>query len=190
MKAGFELFKTRRYDAGLDIAALEAQYNIELPSLYKLFVSTFHLEDYPPSTEKYFVPGEERHHYAGDIAYMPLYDDMENRLHLTLNTLAYSLSAHKSIINEVEWQEYGFFRIGEIGMGGGLYVGTRAENRDRIFRIRWDWPQDYDDICDNIFELVRGLILIYDPNDPPLHLNSYDQLYKNWGDDHWQARMT
>ncbi|MBV8252028.1 MAG: hypothetical protein JO154_05425 [Chitinophaga sp.] len=189
MKAGFELFKTRRHDDRIDIAALEAQYNIQLPPLYKLFASTFHLDDYPPFTDQYYVPHLDQYRYTGDIAYLPLYDDEENRLHLLLDNIEYALRTHKNCFaTEVEWQKFGFFRIGGIGMGGGLFVGTREENNDRIFRVRWDWPQEYDDICDNIFELVRGLTMIYDPNDPPAFISSYDQLYKNWGDEFWRIK--
>ena len=44
MKIGFELFKTRTLEEKIDIAALEEKYEIYLPDLYKLFISTFHPE--------------------------------------------------------------------------------------------------------------------------------------------------
>ncbi|MBO9728600.1 MAG: hypothetical protein J7623_08190 [Chitinophaga sp.] len=137
MKSGFELFKTRRQDERIDIAVMEAQYNIELPPLYKLFVFTFRHDNSPSNAEKYYIPQWYQYRYVADIDYKPLYDDVKNRLDFTLDDLDRALRSHKyNMTKEVEWVKYGVFRIGGIGMGGGLFVGTREENKDRIFRVR------------------------------------------------------
>lgn len=189
MRAGFQLFRTRKQHESIAIDALEEQYNIALPPLYKLFVSTFFPGTEAPIEEQYYWPAYQQHRSAATVIYSPLYDNQERALYLGgLEILEMALASWKNNQNEPEWAEYGFFRIGYIGMGGGLYVGTREENRDKIFRVVWDWDEPYDEICDNIFELVRGLEQVYDPNDPPVGVTTYDQLYKNWGDEYWQIK--
>ncbi|RBL89993.1 hypothetical protein [Chitinophaga flava] len=190
MRSGFELFKTRKQEESIDIATLEQQYGIQLPPLYKLFVSTFHLDRKVLAGERYFDTTIQNYREAAMVAYYPLLNDPEKVLDISLMyDLEFNLIMwQNNYQREPEWMDYGFFKITDIGMGGGLYVGTRDENKDKIFRIVWDWDEPYDEICDNIFELVRGLTLVYDPNDPPHGITSYDQLYKNWGDEYWQIR--
>lgn len=189
LKRGFELLKTRKQDERIDIDALESTYNFTLPPLYKLFVSTFHLGENCMDFERFYSPEYKDHYAAAEISYSPLADGDEPLDISSFTEIEEVLEKwDKSFKVEPEWEKWGFLFIASIGMGGGLYVGTREENRDKIFRVVWDWDDPYQEICDNIFELVRGLEGTYDPDEVLPGNVTHDRLYKNFGDEYWNVR--
>ena len=67
-----------------------------------------------------------------------------------------------------------------------MFLGTRGEHIDRIFRVIWDGPEDYEKISENIFELIRGLVEVEDP-EGLFDGEGYSSLSKEWGDDFWKV---
>lgn len=188
LKSGFELLKTRRQDDRIDVDALEAEYGFTLPPLYKLFVSTFHLGERCFHCEEFHNPTYNDTTGSVYIDYYPLSHDIRNKLDVSaLYSINMVLQDWQYVFKqEYEWQEYGLLKIGDIGRGGGLHVGTRGDMQDKIYRVVWDWDEPYDLICDNIFELVRGFRAI-EMEEPDKNV-TYDQLYKNWGDEYWRIK--
>ena len=189
LKRGFELLKTRKQDDRIDIDTLESTHKIVLPPLYKLFVSTFYLGERCMDFEKFYSPVYKDYLASAEISYYPLADGDRPLDIASFIEIDDVLDVwDKSLKLEPEWEKWGFLFITYIGMGGGLYVGTREENKDKIFRVVWDWEEPYEEICDNIFELVRGLVGIYSPEDVLPGNVTHDQLYKNFGDEYWNVR--
>ncbi len=189
MLHGFELLSTRKVDEIVNVEALEIAFGLELPPLYKLFVNTFNLgEGYPLKSEEYLDPESNEKYYCAGALYYPLKDN--EKWHLSVSyfyDIEQILNDWQTYIkNEKEWEEFGFLRIAGIGQGGGLFVGTRYENRDMIYEVVWDWEEPYFKVADNIFDLMKGFAYTDDEN---LQTGvSKNQLYKNWGDNFWQVR--
>jgi DNA helicase HerA-like ATPase len=188
MKNGFELLKTRTIEEKLNISEFEKKFNFSLPPLYKLFLATFHLGENSLKRETFLNPKYNEEYIISAPLYFPLKDDDLWFLSIshfdTLEEVYHNWESYMK--HEQQWEEYGFLKIAGIGRGGGLFIGTRPENSDKIFEVVWDFDEPYFEVCENIFSLVRGLVLTeVEETLPDGFLRS--DLYKNFGEKFWRV---
>jgi hypothetical protein len=183
MKKGFELLKKKT--TIFNISELEQQYDVNWPPLFKLFLNYFD------------IFGEC---YAGEVVYKKKINHMSSLVSVAFKPSIYSLDispmpyadnlpalfeSWRNDMSELEWTDYGFVRIFTVGLGA-IFVGTRDQNKDAIYRVLWHKTAP-EKLADNIFEFIDGLEAL--PIDE-YFFNNYgfkvNQLYKNWGEDFYR----
>jgi hypothetical protein len=184
MSSAFKFLKPRSLKEQIDISALETKYSIYLPPVYKLFASTFHLGSDNFRLDQFYHPEYKDYYACGYTEYTPLHDSRP-LLITHFESLEELFPIWEYSKEEKEWTDFKFLRIADIGVGGGLFLGTQGDMADCIYRVVWDWDEDYEKITNNIFEFVRGLELVEDES--YLYGFRYSQLFKNWGDEFWHV---
>lgn len=128
--------------------------NHHIPILYKLFITNFktgvEYEFWGGYVDKYFRVTPL---YTIDV----LIGENANISYTFLKTI-------EEIINDLDYenmiQDYQMIKIGDIAVGGGLYLGIGQINYDKIFKFEWD--RDKAPICifSNIFDLFKAMMFI------------------------------
>ena len=182
MKSGFQLLKTRPSGADLNTDNLP----FELPPLYNLFLETFETGPETFVLEKYIPKGDSVMWPCTGISFQPL-EGGEKWLGITnIYSLEKMISVHTGFAeNEVEWSKHKLLKIADIGMGGGLFVGTQGAIKDCICRVVWDWNEEYDIVAPNVFQFVQGLVEVKDP-EGLFDGGDYSDLIRFWGKTHWE----
>lgn len=178
MKKGFELFTTRNMNNVLDVAILEKLYRISLPPIYRLFVETFDIGEDQIKYDKLIV---ENSLYKKCITYF-IYELNNEIVFAGFNELSKVLYLQKEVD---EWVDKAYLPIGYCGFNGGILLGTKGIEIDKIILHNFDREPYFTIIANNIFEFVRGLVLV------PNSLDEFNpsSIYKNWGEDFWRVRV-
>lgn len=186
MIAGFCILRKNKKNKKVDLAALESMMGIELPVLYKTFCSCFELGDSNLDWQEYLNPKSGYLNPSGSIKYEPMENKRELFFHGLFNLEELKQDWRTYSKSSKEYQEFGLLRIGDIGVGGGLFLGVSSDKTDKIFRVVWDWNENFELLANNIFEFIRDLIFVEDGAN--MEAYKYSQLYKNWGEDFWRVR--
>lgn len=166
----------------IDTTPLEKKYGIELPPIYKSFISVF---DPCFAHIKVKKKGQENFQsfvypfYSSSVLKDYTYDDDELSFDY-FREVKEVLSSERS--NEGYLKDLLF--IAHHAYSGGLLVGIGEHNKDQIFHNTDSTIITY--MADNIFELLQKMQLVqYDAEEPPVKIS---KLYKNWGEDFWRYR--
>jgi hypothetical protein len=188
MKRGFELLKTKNQNEKINFSDYEDKFGFLLPPLFKLFMETFYTGDRSFNWEYFYNPKWNENYVLNAPLYEPLKDDEKLFLSISgVKDLDVIFDEWNSFLKyEKEWSDFNFLQIASIGQGGGLFVSTRNEDKDVIYQVIWDGDEPYYKVTDNIFELIRGLVL---PEITNLLPDGYsvNQLYKKYGDNFWSV---
>lgn len=180
MKRGFELLQTRQVKDNIDIGKIEADYSIKLPPLYRIFVETFVLGDDLIKSDKY-ITSDGSHFHASYF----VYEINKEVMFGGFNDLDKTLS----LKDEIEsWSSNGYLPIGYCGFNGGIILGIQGDKADKIILHDFDSETEFIPIADNVFEFVRGLVLVPIDENQLKGNAKFDQLYKNWGENFWRVR--
>jgi hypothetical protein len=185
-KVGFELFKTRNLNEKLDISGFEQNSQKKLPKLYRIFIETFifeksffrrdcTLKDPENNTERDFMLQK----------YLPREGDFTVDEFLSLDRIIENLQS--STVHDDAVHPSDLLKIATTSMNQSILVGIGTHNQDKIYWGRPDLQPQYIELADNIFEFIRGIVLV-PIEEQNLFGYKYSQLYKNWGEDFWSVR--
>jgi hypothetical protein len=180
MKKGFELLKSRGLDNPINVEELEVKYGIKLPPLYKLFVESFILGENQIKEERIISSDSEYGYQLMGCIYEPLQEASIIMFSKIENVIALSVKGEITL-----WHDY--LPIGAPCFNGAIVVGIKGEDKDKIFLHDIEIEPALSFLASNIFEYVRGLILINNS----FHLGTkFDpsKIFKNWGEDFWRVR--
>ncbi|MEW4923629.1 hypothetical protein [Algibacter sp. 2305UL17-15] len=181
---GLEFFKSKAGNKTFD--KVEEVIGFELPNYFKFFTSLYELGSNKILSHKYLNSKFKSVSDCGLVVFKPSqneeygFDGFFDENELINDWESYSIDSH-------EFLEYGLVRIANIGIGGGVFIGTKDEKRDKIYLVNWSKDEDYYLIADNIFEFSKSLIFKEEDSFIPQN-SSYSQLYKNWGEDFWRVK--
>jgi hypothetical protein len=187
MKRGFELLKTKGANNPISFSKIEDKLGFKFPPLFRLFHETF-IPEYL-EVEYFLNPLRNEKYILNAPLYEPLKNDEKWFLSISGFDSAQTIADnwHSYLQHEHEWKEFEFLRIANIGQGGGLYVGTRAEDQDMIYQVVWDYQEPYKVVAKDIFELMKGFVLPEIPNElTDGYLKS--QLFMNYGENFWRIK--
>ncbi len=179
-------FKLRDFGSRINFSIIEEKIGIELPKLYKIFSNTYILGDGNLIIDKYLNPQTNWINPCTSIVFLPFSTKRELYFYGFLNVDEFLKDWDVYGKNSKEWLQYGLIRIGFIDTGGGLYLGTRNEMADHIYRVVWDWKDNYEFVSNDIFEFIKGLSIYEDLSN--MENYNYEDLYKNWGEDFWRIK--
>ena len=182
----YNLLKYRQFTNKTKIDKLENVLGFELPTLYKIFVETFELGDGNVNYKNYHNPKNNRILPCVSIVFFPENGNNEVYFNGLFNEDELLNDWENYTKTSKEWLKFGLLRIGDIGIGGGLYIGTKISMREKIYRVVWDWNEDFDFLAGNIFEFYKKLKTEEDFSN--MEEYKYSQLYKNWDEDFWRVR--
>jgi len=187
---GLNLFAARTQELSkVDVKNFEKYYKTPIPSIYRLFISSFKIG-------RNFIKSVKVHHPDSgelcihDMKYSGKYSEyigLED-----LFSLSESIMAMKNAydIND-EIHRMGYSVIGNCsGSNINLFLGIGGENNDKIFLENSTIFPNGNRlilISDNIFEFANNLMLC-EREQIGYGIKSYDQLYKNWGEIFWRIR--
>ena len=182
---GLELFKSKSKDSNYE--ELKKIFDFSSIPLFKLFISSFELgvsnlkrHQFLDTKFNNVVPCSsvliQSERISGEYFFSGFFNENE----LMNDWESYSIDSH-------EFLEYGLIRIGDIGIGGGIFIGTKDEKKDKIYLVNWGEDEDYTLLADNIFEFARSLVVVLDKSNMESGIE-YSQLYKNWGEDFWRVK--
>jgi len=179
MRRAFELLKTRKIEDSIDISALESSHGILIPDMYRLFAETFTLGKDCISFDLYFHPKYKDERYVSYFSYAKMPEIEFAGFNTPENAIIYSKDIEDK--EDIEYLTIGYNTI------GGIALGLKGDKKDVVFLYNPNRNPEYTRLCDDIFEFVRGLEEILQPEED-LDGVRFDQLYKNWGDKNWQVR--
>lgn len=181
---GIGFFKQRCTPLGDSIENLESKIGFKLPKFYKKFIKCFELgqDKFVGLKAKNL---DNQFSWAGPLHYVINEKDIDISCDWFF-TLEEIVQDFEGMQYEDEFTKDGTIRIASIGIGGGLFLGVREDNADKIYAVGWDWPESPIFMAEDIFEAVSYVRLIEDSYYlKQLGISSYDQLIRKWGDDHW-----
>jgi hypothetical protein len=185
-KVGFELFKTRSLSEKLDISGFEHNSQKKLPKLYCIFIETFIVEKFYSRHD--CTLKDPKSNIMRDFMvqkYLPREGDFIVDEFLTLDSIIegmQSTTVHDDAIHQSD-----LLKIATTLMNQSIMVGIGTHNQDKIYWERSDLQPRYKELADNIFEFIRGIVLV-PIEEQNLFGYKYSQLYKNWGEDFWSVR--
>ncbi len=139
---GFKILKTRPLNDGLDVNALEKEYDVKVPSSYRLFSELFYLIieiDDNSQVIRYFPENNP----VGDEIY---FDDLFN--------LDFCLSSYEE--NDF-WHDKGYMQIGDGPPDGGILLCMNGDDRDSIF---YNNGHKYVKLASSIFDFFRDVVTV------------------------------
>lgn len=179
-------------DNGLNIYTIksidqhEANSNVYLPPIYKVFVNTYnvgrgrHNDSYSYLHEK--INQKLR---LIETVYLP---DPENVMFGDLFSIEEALEVNARFSNGEDGIPQEYFIIGEDGTGHYLFlVGRDESNRDQIFieapDLRFPGGKRITKLANNIFDFIRSFVFIEREG----YNIQYSELYKKWGESFWRG---
>lgn len=169
-------------DNVLDITSLEEQYGIQLPPIYRSFISVF-----KPGFAHIKAKKTDREGYLSFL--FPIYSSYELEEY-TIDDDELGLESFKEVEEVFDFppsnEGYlkGYLFIANHGFFGGLLVGIEEENKDKIFLSTDSTVITF--MANNIFEFIQKIKLVeYNFDTPGVDTS---RLYKNWGEDFWRAK--
>jgi hypothetical protein len=137
MKKGFDFIDTRSLSDPIDVSSLEEKYGVRLPPVFRLLAENFVFRSIAGRVPDY-LPNAE-------VSFDNFQEDLETALKIYQEQGEY-------------YQERGVIPFAHSGMhAGGICVGTRNEDADKIFIYRDSISDRYRLVCENIFHFIRGL---------------------------------
>lgn len=180
---GFELLKTRALDEKVNLEELEVQNDIVLPEKYRMFITMFDGINTEGNGFKYLNVVEDRLFPCAEILYYPTSYKIGNDDIVKLVDFVHYSKVFDLYVDD--WQEEGYLLIGSVDHEGGILLGTRGQEKDKIII---DYHDNYTVLADNIFDFVRDLVA-YIPKEGKLFGGiDFSQLYKNWGENFWRVK--
>lgn len=184
MKKGLELLNVN--NNVINISRLEEINKLRLPPIYKMFAEHFILDEF--SSEKYLTNKNSDFFQFTGVYYEPKGLGESNIGITGLYAIEKVFENYKTLQGYTDDDvEKGLIRIADIGLGGGIFVGTKEVDIDKIILHLWDREPEYETLSDNIFEFMQGMKSIQVP-EAELIEATYSQLYKNYGEDFWRIR--
>jgi len=184
---GLEFFKSKSFSEANNYEELKKIFDFSSMPLFKLFMSSFELGSSNLKRlqflEKKFnnvIPCGSILINSDAISGEYFFSGFFNENELINDWESYSVDSH-------EFLEYGLIRIGDIGIGGGIFIGTKDDKKDKIYLVNWGLDEDYILISDNIFEFARLLTFVEDKSNME-DGHEYSQFYKNWKEGFWRRR--
>lgn len=180
MLKGFEIFETR--ENGF-METIE-----KFPPLYKIFYSTFNI-----GQGKLKVPGvylEQINQVAG-IFEQKIDCNMDFVIYDFLSFEEANIFIHNTYEKDDDIRNL-FYPIAECDSNKAVIVGTHADNLDQIFIENTNLFSDgsrYKFLASNIFEFILK-ISYTEMERIGYGINSYSQLYKEWGDFNWKVKKS
>ena len=173
-------------DEQFDIKRVEQQLSIQLPIHYKIFVSNYKLGDGNLKKDKFLNPINNWITPFYSLVFQPFETKRELYFYGFYNEEELISDWNIYGKNSREWENYKMIRIGDIGLGGGLFLGTENEMADKVYRIVWDWDEEYELVANNVFELARGLVIKEDFSN--MNNYKYTDFVQNWIEDYWRVK--
>jgi len=185
MIKGFQGLRTRSIAYEKKITELEICCKLELPTLFRQFVSLFKFGNELFIHDKYYVK-------KYDDLFSCSYQKFPSKIDFELDSLL-SLEEifdhwEKRIGYGVEDYENGYLRIGTINRGGAIFVGTKGNDFEKIIVNIWDFDPCYFELADNIMEFIKKIEIAPVDESDLIDGIVFSQLYKNWGEDFWRVR--
>ncbi|WP_346880685.1 hypothetical protein [uncultured Algibacter sp.] len=184
---GLEFFKSKSHREDSNYEELKKIFDFSSVPLFKLFISSFELGNSNLKRHQFLetkfnnvVPCGSVLIKLETISGEYFFSGFFNENELINDWESYSVDSH-------EFLEYGLVRIGDIGIGGGIFIGTKDDKKDKIYLVNWGLDEDYILISDNIFEFSRLLIFVEDKSNME-NVHGYSRFYKNWGEDFWRVK--
>ena len=169
-------------DEVLDLTSLEEEYGIQLPPVYRSFISVF-----KPYFAHHKIKKGDGEDYQSFI--VPFYSSIE-LTEYTSDDDELALESFKEVdeLFSFEPSNKGYLTdllfIANHGYAGGLLLGIGEGNQDQIFHSADSTNVNF--MANNIFELIHKIGLVqYDFDTPPVQT---DRLYTNWGEDFWRIK--
>lgn len=167
-------------DKVLNINNLEQDYGIELPPIYRSFITVF-----KPYFAHHKIKKSNEEGYKSFI--IPFYSSLElNEYTSDDDELAFESFKEVEELLSFEPSNKGHLKdllfISNHGYGGGLLVGIGENNKDQIFHNTDSTTVQF--MANNIFELIHKIGLVQYDFDPPSIDTS--NLYRKWGEDFWR----
>ena len=164
-----------------DISQYEKDYNIKFPPVFKLFLTIFE-----PWLNNYYVLREEGIKDDNNIAefeFSTLEGGYSPIMLLNFWDVERLFEWVKEFEDEEEWEQIiGIIHISEHPYGGGIVVGKKESNFDKIFEV-YD-SEETNFLANNIFTyLSRYAFFIEDEWEEKLDFSS---LYRNWSEAFWR----
>ena len=174
MKKGLELLRVRAYNEKPDLRYLE-KYGIFLPPIYTIFFTYYKTGDFLEifNLEK----GNVKMGGALFLSSIQTHNDIE--IFDTLFDMNRLISNNGTEVSD-------YLRIGYIG-NEILLVGINTENKDKIFRHRFNdrTPNDpsYIKMAEDVFEYIQSFY--------ECEINQEKEklsYFRNWGEDFWRIK--
>jgi hypothetical protein len=180
MRKGFELLKTNKENELNNIEVLEKNYGIEIPTLYKVFISNFLVGENSISYEMFHHPTFNDERYASYYIFSLKPEIDFSGFNSVENSILFS--------KEIEDKEnVDYLTIGHCSIGG-ILLGLKNDKKDMIYYYDPDvYPYTHTKIADNIFGFVGGLEEVLQ-SEEYLEGVKFSQFYKNWGEDFWRIK--
>jgi hypothetical protein len=175
-KTGFDLLKARGAEDNLDIDAMEKQYGLQLPPLYRLFAQTYHLGETKLFRPEYWDEQKKR--------LFPLMGYIFEKNHEA--GFSYFISLEEAFANWKAEDDKEYFPIAG-GNYAGIYVALTPPEVDKVI-LDTCLSNRYIVLADNVFEFVRNIEVKLIDREYLYTDFSTEQLYKNWGEDFWRIR--
>ena len=160
----------------------EIKTEIALPPIYKAFLENHKLGDGNLDAGNFIHPKLKIAVPSGSWIFK--YDSIELSFTGFYNVEELLKDYESYLHGGDEWIKYGLIRIGDTGKGGGLFIGSRPENLDKIIDVIWDENRKTE-IAGNVFEFLRDLNFIEDRSNMDDNIE-YNQFLRHWGDAAWR----
>ena len=169
-------------DKVIDTTPLEEKHGINLPPIYRSFISVF-----KPYFAHHKVKKTGKDEFQSFL--IPFYSSLElPEYNSDDDELAFESFKDVEEIFTYLPSNQGHLKdllfISNHGYGGGLLVGIGEQNQDQIFHNVDSSMVTF--MANNIFELIHKIGLVpYDFEHPPVDTA---KLYHNWGEDFWRVK--
>lgn len=186
-KTLLELLKVREINNPIDFA----NYRFDIPPIFKIFLETYEIpKDGMIEEIQVFNP------LSNSLRSFGTYDCVAK----VYTGFAYFLKIEDavSILDKVYAKKDIIFEMNLMPIASGLgqdiiLLGIGKDNADKIF-LETNLPDDLPIeerlifLCDNIFELFRGLVWSPEERYIERTFKTTDKLYRNWNEDFWRVR--
>jgi hypothetical protein len=170
-------------DTLLNVSSLEERAGIQLPPIYKSFITTF---------KPYFAHHRIKMNEDEFSSFIvPIYCSFELDEY-SIDDDELSLESFKEVDELFSFErsnkDYleGYIFIANHGFSGGLLLGISSDNSDKIY-LNTD-SKEITYLCDNIFQLLHKIRLVEFSFDDIIIDKT--QLYSNWGEEFWRLRSS
>ena len=169
-------------DEIIDVGIYEEKYNLNLPPIYRSFISVFK----PYFAHQKVKTGDDERFQSFIV---PFYSSCKQESYnIDDDELAFESFKDIEELFKFERSNEGYLKdllfIANHGYSGGLLVGIGKDNKDQIFHNTDSTVITF--MANNIFELIHKIELVEcDFDTPPINTSS---LYKNWGEEFWRIK--
>jgi hypothetical protein len=175
---GFAVLKTRLPKDDFNIHGLEQKYSLAFPPRYRLFISLFDLEGMESQLE--YEDGEGNPDYFGGLTYLDSSFGPDQDIVMFDEFLPPEVSLSNWDADD-DWAEAKFLPIATCGHGGNVLLGYSPQNGDQVF-LQDQFGQVFL-LNNDIFDFVKHLAFEAVPEEELDEGVTYDQLYRNLGED-------